>query len=664
MNRTLVILLAAAGLACFFLLGPKAGPPTGELMEEFIRGKPLPRPAFILHHAGSNEPIHNELYGEYINPGTNNFSYKIKDSTALKEATPEGVYPNAAAVYKDPVYKEMEKKGLLEKGHWPAFEDQSNLQASFFIWANAHEAEATKQFFIAILLEKAGHIIPAIHAHQVVATHFPKAPIYSKDGTFVWYPGEASIANIKRLLTEYPEIGYTYEGAKIGIQNGGDTNLLDDVFTVTPGKFVKKTPPGFLNTLKKRFQPAKIITKTRSGKVQLVRYDTGWQMQVNGKPFTIRSVSYSPTKIGLGPKSDSSFSYRWMSEDANKNGKNDAAYDAWVDANKNGTQDANEPSVGDFQLLKEMGANAVRLYHVPKDNQYNPAPMKKELSRDLYRTFGMCVLVGDFLGAYTLGSGADWETGTDYTDPVQKERMKKIIRDMVADLKDEPFVLLWILGNENNMNSKNKGVNATRTNASMHPVAYAAFLNEVAEMIHQIDPDHPVAVGNLETILADVYNQHAQALDIMAINSYRGEKGFGSLWDTVARVFDRPVFITEYGCDAYHNGQGENEDEQKTYIEGNFRDIVLNQIGGPGADNSIGGSVFSYLDEWWKDTHSEDPESSHQTKPSGFFPFPDGHNHEEWFGIMGQGDGKNSPFERHPRKAYDYFKKLWSSLPR
>lgn len=631
----------------------RAEPPTGSLLTEFMKGKPLPAPAFKMEHPGDPQPINLARFGRFRNVGTNEFYYEMKDTEGLRNATPEGVHPNQSAVLKNGLYQKMKIAGLLKKNYWKALQS-GDWTTAFFIWANAREPAGIRTYYTAVTLEKSGHILPAIQAYQAVLAFFPKTVAYGPDKSFVWYPAEASLWNIKRLLRDHPELGWDYEGGDFSVRNGGDSRVNDDIFAVTPGKFIKKDPA-------KTIQFGKIVRQRGSGKVRLVQYkNKHWQMLVDGNPFMINGLSYSPTRIGLGPKSDPGFSYRWMSDDRNQNGKSDTAYDAWVDANRNDVQDPNEPAVGDFQLMKDMGVNAIRLYHIPtKDNRYNPGSLNKEVLRDLYSRFGIRVIVGDFLGAYTLGSGADWETGTDYTDLVQRSRMKQIVYDMVTDLKDEPFVLLWILGNENNMPSGNKGVNATRTNAANHPKAYASFLNEVAQMIHKINPHHPVAVGNLEVGLLEAYSRFAPALDILALNSYRGDSGFGSLWKTAQSAFDRPVFILEYGCDAYHEGMGVHEDNQVMYLDGALRDIVLNQAGGPGIGTSIGGVVFEYLDEWWKDTHSNDPEDAHQIKPSGFFPFPDGHNHEEWFGIVGQGNGRHSPFQRQLRKAYDYFKKKW-----
>jgi beta-glucuronidase len=220
---------------------------------------------------------------------------------------------------------------------------------------------------------------------------------------------------------------------------------------------------------------------------------------------------------------------------------------------------------------------------------------------------------------------------------------------------------MWVLGNENNLPSNYLGVNATRTNAASHPEVYARFINEVAEMIHRIDGNHPVAVGNLELGMIDYYKKYAPALDILGVNSYRGMDGFGALFLDVKKGLDKPVLLMEYGCDAYTEGKGPDEDRQYKYLKGNLRDIIYNKAGGPGVGNALGGFIFEYLDEWWKAPH--DPDDQHSTVHQQMGQTPDGYIHEEWFGIAGQGSGKHSPFERHLRKSYYYFKDVLNKIP-
>ena len=83
-----------------------------------------------------------------------------------------------------------------------------------------------------------------------------------------------------------------------------------------------------------------------------------------------------------------------------------------------------------------------------------------------------------------------------------------------------------------------------------------------------------------------------------------------------------------------------------------------------GSGNAIGGVLFEWMDEWWKagPPPTFDP-AIHDTIGQFTGPFPDGWSYEEWYGIVAQGDGSNSPFERQLRKAYFLFKdELWNPI--
>ena len=137
--------------------------------------------------------------------------------------------------------------------------------------------------------------------------------------------------------------------------------------------------------------------------------------------------------------------------------------------------------------------------------------------------------------------------------------------------------------------------------------------------------------------------------------------GFGTLFEDAKKVFDRPVFLTEFGCDAYAQSVGVDEESQMKYDAGNWRDIVLNKAGGPKVGNAIGGSVFEFIDEWWK--APGDPEDQQSTQSQHAMPFPDGYGHEEWFGVTGHAEGSKDSLSRHLRKAYFYFKDNFDKIP-
>ena len=627
------------------------------LIHRFMRGEALPEPAFTLMQPGVEAPVDYARFGVFRSTGTPDYQYTIKNHQGLKAAVGEGIYPNQDAILENPVYRELQKSGLMSTRHWDAMK-LPDPRAAFFIWAEAQEEEGVKAFFTANALERAGLIMHAIKAYHAVIVHFPKSACWSADGKFVWYVAPAAVANIQRLCNQYPAQGWRYEDGFVRVINGEDTKLENDIVIVRPGRFVSRSVKQRIGELPD-LSSMEIVERRGAGRVQAVKYSNGhWQLLVDGRLFMVRGISYSPTEIGYSPSNDSEFHSRWQFTDNNENGLIDAPYEAWVDRNGNGIQDPHEPAVGDFQLLNDMGCNAIRFFIPTKNNEYDPSFINKPLFRDLYERFGISVIASDFLGAYTVGSGASWKDGTDYTNPEQRARMKEVVRQKVLDLKDEPWVLMWLLGNENNMRGDHKGVNATRTNASAHPREYAEFVNEVAQMIHELDPDRLVAIGNLETGLGEFYAKHAPEVDVFGINAYRGANGFGALWREARAQFDRPVLIVEYGCDAYAEGKGPDEAAQAAYHLGCLRDIVLNQGGGELEGNSIGGVIFACVDEWWK--AGGDPRTQ-ETNSSWAGPMPDGLAHEEWFGIVGQGRGNNSPFERYLREAYHLYRHYWSS---
>jgi len=414
-------------------------------------------------------------------------------------------------------------------------------------------------------------------------------------------------------------------------------------------------------------QTSKKVVESRGQKVKVVKYDDGtWQLLVDSKPYFIKGILYTPVKIGESP--DEATMRDWMYYDDNHNGKNDVAYETWLDKNKNNKRDPDEEIEGDFSLLKKMGCNTIRLYHVPSDNpilgdiyktnrstalQYDH-PVNKELLRQLYKNYGIRVIMGNYVGAWTIGSGASWEEGTDYTNPKHCENIKKSVKAMVLDNKDEPYVLMWLLGNENNLGDW------LHCNASRNPQSYAKLIGELAEMIHKLDPDHPVAVcdgDNFNTLKE--YTKYAQGLDIISYNSYRGEYGFVFLWKEVKRTMDRPVFISEFSIFAYNKDVGEEQDYQFKYVKGCWRDIVRNssQCYDPSqrvTGISIGGVIFDWVDRWYMDGSPGEHNPGIRSWDS-----PDRLRHEEWFGVMSMGDGSDS-LMRQKRKSYEYFQDAWN----
>ncbi|MFC1509403.1 glycoside hydrolase family 2 TIM barrel-domain containing protein [Candidatus Omnitrophota bacterium] len=602
-----------------------------------------PRTKVILHDPGTEEIIDYTDYGYFKGLGTDKYRFIVKDPEGLIQAAGEGVYPNTSGVSWNPRYKIAKKEGRLEGNHWD-FVNTDDLEANFFKWTEAAEPMGVRLFYSALALERSGLIKHAIKSYYAILVHFPKSVGWTYFRT-PWYMAQVAMDRIDYLTRNHPELKIELRGAKIFVKNGFDNSIANDRFFVNPGKLVKI---GYFDNIKKRLfgnrpiRTGRVAKEIGDGRVDLVKYKNGhWELRVEGKPYLVKCVAYSPNKVGQSP--DEGTLDDWMQADYNKNGKIDAPYDSWVDKNNNNIQDADEETVGDFQLLKEMGCNTIRLYH-------HALNKNKELLRDLYDNYGIMVIMGDLLGAYTVGSGASWYDGTDYENPEQRKNMMESARKMVEEFKDEPYILFWMLGNENNYGVAN--------NAKEKPASYYSFVNEVAKMIKSIDRDHPVGICNGDLLFLDIFGKHSPDVDIYGTNAYRGKYGFGkSFWGSVNDICDKPVIIAEYGCPSYMKEKSGHiaEEKQAEYLKGSWEDIQHNSARHRGVGNAIGGILFEWLDEWWK---AYEP-MMHDTTRNWSGPFPDGWNYEEWLGIASQGDGLSSPFLRQLKKAYFVYKELW-----
>ena len=386
--------------------------------------------------------------------------------------------------------------------------------------------------------------------------------------------------------------------------------------------------------------------------VKVVRNRNGvWKLLVDNKPYFVKGMVYCCDRVGYGM----SHVNDWMWADANNNGVADGPYESWVDLNRDNYRDNYEDNVGDFALLKAMGCNTIRLYH--SDN------INKDLLRDLYDNYGIMVIMGNYLGAYTKDTGASWAAGTSYLNSKQKQSMLESVRKMVEEFKDEPYILMWMLGNENDVSGNFANSTATNTNAWKEPEAYAKFLEEACKLIKDIDEKkHPVGVCNATTKLVKYYAQYTPSIDVLGFNQYAGPYGFGTLWKRIRQEYDKPILITEYGCDAWNSNKNITcEVYQASYHKGAWKDIENNSYWGNKEGNSIGGCAYCWLDRWWlvgsPKIHDTSLGAWRGSTIDGLF-------NDEWLGFCSQGNGKNSPFQRILRKVYyTYQEELWDWDP-
>lgn len=620
---------------------------------------------FDLWDHGTEPVIDYAKYGEFQGLGTGDYKYVVKDREGLAKAAGEGVYP-ATSVYKDPVYKKLNQAGKLRGNHWD-FTHIDNPQLTFYKWATAAESAGVKQYFTAVALERAGFLNQALKAYHAVAVHFHKQVGWTFFRTPIYY-ARSSMDRIEFITRKHPELELLYVDYAYDVVKGDNLQVPDDeMVAYHPGRFLEKskTDPAEWAKYASKYEPVDVsklpvIKQLGGDHVKLVQFQNHhWQLQVDGKPFLVKAVAYEPTPVGESTHDKTR--QDWMTADRDENGLIDGPYETWVDADMDNEKDPEEKVVGDFELLKRMGVNSLRHYHHATN---------KELLRDAYNKYGIMAMIGDLLGMYAQGSGADWYKGTDYTNPEHLAAMRESVKQMVTEHKDEPYLLMWVLSNEGNYGfvgdpeaERLEDRVGLGSNAKKQYRAMYEFANEMALMIKEMDPNHPVAFSNGETIFIRTFGEAAPDMDVFGSNIYRGSDGFGeSFWYDAKRYTDKPVLITEMGCPAFHvrKSREEAEELQKQYLQGNWEDIEYNRAGS-GQGNAIGGVVFQFVDEWWKAGPSPEFDPNIQ-ETVGMFKanFPDGWMHEEWLGITSQGDGSQSPFMRQLRPAYHYFENVWN----
>ena len=275
-----------------------------------------------------------------------------------------------------------------------------------------------------------------------------------------------------------------------------------------------------------------------------------------------------------------------------------------------------------IQYLKYMNANTIRTYGIPGKTM-----LTKMAAQNIRVIAGFWV-----------------ETSYDLSLLETRQKVKDDFAKMVIDLKDNPGVLIWNLGNEQNY------VNGNNAN-------WYALCQELAIVAYQIEGEkyHPVCIsnGNIYNI-GDVAKNADDAsltyIDLWATNIY--ELNLTPQFVTYKSKSNKPLVITEYGIDALDDRiKQEYETTQAVVDSMNWSQILA------ASEFVVGATVFEYTDEWWK---ADDP-TSHDYGGYATGAHPDGYSNEEWWGLIAvtpdqNGDGYD---EWRPRQVYYMFKRNW-----
>jgi hypothetical protein len=129
-------------------------------------------------------------------------------------------------------------------------------------------------------------------------------------------------------------------------------------------------------------------------------------------------------------------------------------------------------------------------------------------------------------------------TAADYSNETYKNNKRAELRNLLNLYKNHPALLMWSLGNENYL--------ATGRNSEV-----LKFTNELAQLIHEQDPNHPVATILVGTGVNDINAvvEFAPAIDIIAINSYAAVKKIDQWMED--SNYKGPYIVTEWGVNGH-----------------------------------------------------------------------------------------------------------------
>ncbi|MFC2149180.1 glycoside hydrolase family 2 TIM barrel-domain containing protein [Candidatus Auribacterota bacterium] len=301
-----------------------------------------------------------------------------------------------------------------------------------------------------------------------------------------------------------------------------------------------------------------------------------------------------------------------------------------------GTRDylPNDPRVydRDFALLKKMNCNTIRTW-----TEVNKVLM------DSAAKWGIKVIAG-------FKSYSDKD---ELSDPVIKKAIKKKFRTYVKKYHAHPALLFWAVGNEDNYHYKGKDKKD-----------FYVLMNELGGVVRSIEGNssHPVAIvngylGNIGQKGFRADDASLSNIDIWGVNVYTGYSFYKDdgtdFFDSYANLSQKPLWIAEYGIDAWDDiNNKEQQEKQAEWVCNNWDEIEASAV-------CIGATVMAYSDEWWKggniDRHDH---GGYSTKQWGNL-HPDHFSNEEWWGVVAVEKKPNKIDRVIPRKVYYELKEKW-----
>ena len=178
----------------------------------------------------------------------------------------------------------------------------------------------------------------------------------------------------------------------------------------------------------------------------------------------------------------------------------------------------------DFELMREAGVNIILGW---EREQFD------ELTLEKAQEYGLGIVMPYYLAGH-------W----DYSDPAYVQQLEKDITEWVRRFQKYPAVRMWGLGNEV-IHSMGRNPETPRAHA------FARAYVKLADAIHAVDPDHPVAYRDAEDLyhgpIRDALKKDGVARPwfVYGLNFFT-MRVCDALNDWPKRNQDTPVFVSEF----------------------------------------------------------------------------------------------------------------------
>lgn len=373
--------------------------------------------------------------------------------------------------------------------------------------------------------------------------------------------------------------------------------------------------------------------KNLSPKVEILKDANGTKLIVDGKDFMINGMNWDYFPIGTN------YSYSLWNQPDN-------FIKAALDT--------------EMSLLKNMGVNAIRQY----------TGIQPKWIKYIYEKYGIYTVLNHSFGRYGLTLDGLWVANTEYSDSCTRKLLISQVKTMAEKYKNTPGLLMYLLGNENNYGlfwegAETEDIPTEDIKSTIRAHHMYKLFNEAANVIKNIDNNHPVAICNGDLQFIEIIKEECKDVDIFGVNMYRGIS-FGDAFQKVNDELDKPIMFTEFGADAFNTIENtEDQKSQAYYILGNCKEIYENAYGLGKVGNSIGGFIFQFSDGWWKygQTKNLSIHDNHASWSNGGYQedYAEGKNNmnEEWFGICAKGPtNERGLYVLYPRAAYYALKEV------